>query len=290
MKQGYRTLTNVSKAAANHDKVAADFENLAEPIRYLQVALTLAGAMSAAEFRIAPILILGEPGIGKTYLAMQLAHALGVPMDKLSAGAAQGAFQLTGSHPSWSRSMAGSVFTLLSAGTSAAPVMVIDEVDKIGDGGQYPIQPALLDLLEKNTATTFKDGFYDLKFDASRIIFVLTANDLNAVPAPLLSRVSVFKVPRPKPAQRLRIIQNEVARLCRKTRLRIDLDDTATAFAERVDIDLRQTIRAVQEAFCKAIVARAGTARLEMPASTGRRGIGFVGAGCICHGDSVLIS
>lgn len=273
---GYRLMPNVRKAAKNLERVATEFENLADPIQHLQTELALAGAMAPAEFRVSPILLLGDPGIGKTYLALQLANALGVPMSKLSAGAAQAAFQLTGSHPSWTRAMPGSIFTLLSAGTSAAPVMVIDEVDKIGEGGQYPLVPALLDILEPGTARTFKDEFYDLEFDASRIIFVLTANDLAAVPAPLLSRMAVFQVPRPQPAQRLRIIQGEIAHLRQKTGKRIALDTTANDLAERVDMDLRQTIRLVQEAFTKAMMARSATANVVVPAPSGKRPIGFM--------------
>lgn len=272
---GQRLLPNTRKAAKNLEQLSANFENLAEPIQHLQTQLALAGAMAPAEFRIAPMLLLGDPGIGKTHLAMQLANALGVPMDKISAGNAQGGFQLTGSHASWTRAMAGSVFTLLSTGSSAAPVMVIDEVDKIGDG-QYPLLPVLLDLLEPGTAKEFRDTFYDLEFDASRIIFILTANDITDIPAPLLSRMSVFHVPRPQPAQRLRIIEGELASLRTRTRKRIVLDATSHELAERVDMDLRQTLRLVQEAFTRAMMAGSTTATLRLPAPTGRRLAGFV--------------
>lgn len=273
---GFRAIPNARKAIKNLERVAAAFENLAEPIKHLQTELALAGAMTPADFRISPILLLGDPGIGKTHLALQLANALGVPMDKLSAGAAQASFQLTGSHPSWNRAMPGSIFTMLSTDASATPVMVIDEVDKIGSDNQYPLEPALLDLLEPTTARTFKDAFYDLAFDASRIIFVLTANELAGVPLPLQSRMAVFHVPRPQPAQRLRIIQGEIARLRQKTRKSIALDATANDLAERVDMDLRQTIRLVQEAFTKAMMARSATANVVVPAPSGKRSIGFM--------------
>ncbi len=273
--KGYRLIPNVRKAVRNLERVADTFENLAAPIRHLQTELALAGAMAPADFRISPMLLLGDPGIGKTYLALQLANALGVPMEKISAGGSQGAFQLTGSHPTWSRAMPGSVFELLSAGTSAAPVMVIDEVDKIGQSSQYPLEPALLDIMEPGTARTFKDEFYNLEFDASHIVFVTTANDLAAVPAHLQSRMAVFEVPRPQPAQRLRIIQGEIARLRQKTRKAIDLDSTAHDLAERVDVDLRQTLRICQEAFALAMMARSATAKLTIPAAM-RRSIGFM--------------
>lgn len=274
---GYRALPDIRKATRNLDRLAADFENLAEPIKYLQTELALSGAMKPAEFRIAPMLLLGEPGIGKTYLASQLASALGVPMDKLSAGSAQGGFQLTGSHPSWIRAMPGLVFTVLANGTSATPVLVIDEVDKIGEGGGYPIVPALLDLLEINTAKTFKDEFFDMPVDASRIIVVLTANDLAAVPEPLRSRTAVFRIPRPDPVQRLRIIHLEVATLNKKTRRKLVLDGSAEDIANRADLDLRQTTRAVREAYSNALMQGDTKVTIASPSMEGQRQpMGFV--------------
>lgn len=253
---GHRALPNIRRAILNLDRLTTAFENIAEPIAYLRTELALARAMPPEDFRISPILLVGDPGIGKTYLALQLADALGVPMEKISAGGTMGGFQLTGSHSSWGRSMPGSVFTMLANGRSATPVLVVDEADKIGDNQQYPVIPTLLDLLERNTARTFKDEFFDIPFDASHIIVVLTANDREAVPAPLLSRVSEYRVPRPGRDQRLRIIQAEFERLREKTRKRITLDVAAAArLAEQTDIDLRQTQRLVAESFARALMS-----------------------------------
>lgn len=275
---GRRTLPDVKKALGNLDQLGRNFENLVEPIRHLKTELALANAMDPDEFRISPILLLGDPGIGKTYLALQLANALGVPMEKISAGSAQGGFQITGSHPTWSRAMLGSVFQLLAEGASATPVLVIDEVDKIGTGDNCPIMPALLDLLEHNTAKDFCDQYLDLKFDASRLIVVMTANEREAIPAPLLSRAALFDVPRPLEAQRRRIIDTEIAELARKTKKRVNLDQSAADdLAARVDLDLRQTRRAVVEAFANAITEGKKIAVPKIQASSSsRRLIGFV--------------
>lgn len=250
---GYRTVPNARIARANLEKTKDKFENLAEPINRLQSRLTLAGCMKPDDFYIPPMLLLGEPGIGKTCLAMQLAKSLDVPMGKISAGNAQGAFQFTGSHTSWASARPGSLFTLLAAGKSATPIVIVDEVDKIRDA-QYPVLPVLLDLLERETAKQFKDEFFEMTFDASKIIFVLTANSLDGAPPALISRCEIFEVPRPLPKQRLRIIEEVANSLRNKTRMSIVLDkSTSVILSERMDIDLRGVTRLVEEAFAIAI-------------------------------------
>ena len=254
-----------------------EFENLCEPIDKLMVDLTLAGAMHPKDFHIRPILLAGDPGVGKTHFALQLAQALGVPMQKWSAANVQAGFQLVGSAPDWKQSRPGMIFDLLATETAASPVFVLDEVDKIGVESNQPVIPALLELLEPGTAQAFRDEFFRMEFDASRIVFVLTANDVNNVPAPLLSRVEVFQVPPPEPDQRLRIIRGAVTQLCRKTHKRIELDAVAAAdLSKRTDIDLRQTIRLVNDAFAMALVNRQRIAVPRLPARHGNSTIGFV--------------
>lgn len=272
---GYRVVPDAKKASVKLEAAKSRFENLVEPIGRLQIDLVLAAAMKPSDFHITPILLLGDPGIGKTYLATQLADALGVATEKISAGGAHGSFQFTGSHTSWQGARPGSLFTLLAEGESASPVLVIDEVDKLGESN-YPVLPVLLDLLEPNTAKGFKDQFFEMEFDASRMIFVLTANSLDGVPATLLSRVEVFNVPRPEPTQRLRIIDELASQLRLKTKQQIELDkDISEQLSVRMDIDLRKLSRLVKEAFARAMQSGETTANLELPAFSGKRSIGF---------------
>jgi ATP-dependent Lon protease len=273
--RGNRTLPNSKIAHARLEAAKLRFENLVEPIERLQIDLILAAAMKPSDFRVTPLLLLGTPGIGKTFLAMQLADALGVTTEKISAGGAQGGFQLTGSHSSWTGSRPGLLFSLLAEGDSAAPVVVIDEVDKIHDA-QYPVLPVLLDLLDAGSSRHFRDEFFELKFDASRIIFVLTANSIENVPPTLLSRVEVCNVPAPEPVQRLRIIREAAEVLCIKTNRKITLDEsTVDLLSERIDIDLRRVTRLIHEAFTRAMRAGDSMARIAVPKQNGKRNIGF---------------
>ena len=266
---GNRTLPDAREASTNLDAKKIDFENLLQPIERLQTDLVLAAAMQAQDFRISPLLLLGEPGIGKTFLANQLAQALGVPTAKISAGGAQGAFQLTGSHSTWTNAKPGMVAALLAKSASAAPVLVIDEVDKIHED-RHAFLPVLLDLLDAGTAKCFRDEYFEMEFDASHIIVVLTANDINKVPPPLLSRVEAFTVPAPQPEQRLRIIAQTMADLSDKTGHHITFAaGIAERLAERMDIDLRQLTRLVRASFATALHAGDKVARLKTPDAIG---------------------
>jgi len=272
---GCRTLPDAKSATLKLEAAKSRFENLVEPIGRLQMDLILAAAMKPQEFRVSPILLLGDPGVGKTFLATQLADALGVSTEKISAGGAQGGFQLSGSHSGWHTACPGMIFSVLAEGGSASPVVVIDEADKIRDAS-YPVLPVLLDLLDAGTAKQFKDEFFEVTFDASRIIFVMTANSLDGIPLPLLSRVEVFEVPSPEPQQRLRIIEETAESLRRKTKRQIALDvSTSQLLSERRDIDLRRVTRLIKEAFAQAMMSDARVAQLAIPKSEARRNIGF---------------
>lgn len=277
---GYRALPRTRSALKKLATAQTLFGNLREPIQKLKIDLTLIGAMRAKDFRVRPILLTGQPGVGKTHFALKLAEILGVPMRKWSAGSAQASFQLTGGDSAWHHARPGMIVEMLASGKSATPVLILDEVDKIGSDGRYPVTPVLLDLLESGTASAFQDAFFRMTFDASRIIYVLTANDPDAVPPPLLSRVEVFDIPAPEPEQRLQLILAEVRRLQRATGKRIELDASAAeALSERSDVDLRATHRLVQDAFATAMASGKAFAVLKVPRRAARLTIGFVADG-----------
>lgn len=263
---GYRVLPDVKKAHVILEKAKSQFENLVTPISFLQKNLALSGAMKAEDFGVRPIILLGDPGVGKTMLAAALAESLSGRMEKVGAGSC--GHDLNGLSTYWTKAKQGQVFTSLAEGTTASPVFVIDEIDKTSDDPSHPLLPVLLELLEPGTAKVFRDEFFEVTIDASRIIFIMTANDLSGVSEPLLSRCEIFFVPRPGAEQRMRIIKDNMKFLNAKTGQKIKLDKVSgQALADSLDIDMRLTVSYVKDAFATAMIAKAKVAKIVLPDS-----------------------
>ena len=144
-----------------------------------------------------PMLLLGEPGIGKTHFARRIAELLGtgfgfVPMSSLTAG-----WVLSGASSQWKNAKPGKVFDTFLNGDYANPVIVVDELDKASSDGQYDPLGALYELLEIKTATRFVDEFVELPIDASGAVWLATANDAARIPEPLLDRLTVYEIDKP---------------------------------------------------------------------------------------------
>src|ERR671922_1009951 len=146
---------------------------------------------------VPPMLLLGEPGIGKTHFARKIAQLLGtgfgfVPMSSLTAG-----WVLSGASSQWKNAKPGKVFDTFVNGDYANPVIVVDEIDKASGDGQYDPLGALYELLEVETATRFVDEFVELPIDASGAVWLATANEVGRIPEPLLNRLTVYEIDPP---------------------------------------------------------------------------------------------
>ena len=146
---------------------------------------------------IAPMLLLGPPGIGKTHFAREVAHLLGTGMGFVSMSSLTAGWVLSGASSQWKGARPGKVFETLVDGAYANPVMVIDEIDKARGEHAYDPLGALYSLLEHDTAHDFTDEFAEVAIDASQVIWVATANDERAIPEPILNRVNVYQVQAP---------------------------------------------------------------------------------------------
>ena len=170
-----------------------NFGSVLEDIRK-QLALCM-DSEDAVE--LPPILLLGDPGIGKTHFARRISQLLGtgygfVPMSSLTAG-----WVLSGASSQWKNAKPGKVFETFLNGEYANPVMVVDELDKASADGQYDPLGALYELLETQTAMRFTDEFAEIPIDASRAVWFATANDASRIPEPLLNRMNVYEIAPP---------------------------------------------------------------------------------------------
>lgn len=145
-----------------------------------------------------PLLLVGSPGIGKTFYTNKLASILDLPKIDIDFSTATSTFVLSGTSSKWGNSSAGAICKMLMTEKVANGIVIIDEIDKAGgqSSGGDPIN-ALLNLLEPHTAAHFSDEFLEVPMDASHLNYVATANDISNLPAPVLSRFTIFHVEKP---------------------------------------------------------------------------------------------
>lgn len=183
------------------DELDVQFPNFTEVIDYFRALFNLAALHGSERHgavpELEPILLDGPPGVGKSYFAMTFADMLGVPYTRLDFGSMQTGGELTGSDAMWANSKAGGVFKMLVERDYANPVMLLDEIDKTNPNQVYNPESALLTLLERSTSTTFHDlSLPDLSINASKIIWIATANELRRITPAIVSRFRVFTVGR----------------------------------------------------------------------------------------------
>ncbi len=178
------------------DELYDSCPNFGEVIDDLKKYLALSVAGNEP-MQFTPILLLGEPGIGKTHFARELASKLGTGHEFVSMSSLTAGWILSGASAQWNNAKPGKVAHTLVHGDYANPIVVLDEIDKAGGDSRYDPMGALYSLLEHDTARNFKDEFVDIDIDASHILWVTTANDERSIPEPILNRMNVYEVPRP---------------------------------------------------------------------------------------------
>lgn len=208
---GYRQIKPLPERL---DALRGRFPNFGRAIDAIE-ALAALGRHSEIEPPAEPILLVGEPGIGKTYFIEALAQAAAVDLGTVALGSAQGGFQITGTSLHWANPSPGQVWQLLAAGEAANAILLLDELDKMAGDVRYRTESSLLDLLDPRTAVRFVDQSMDLAFDASLLFKIATANSLEKLSPPIRSRFEIVPIAPPTPVQLAEIYRQQWVQLCR---------------------------------------------------------------------------
>jgi ATP-dependent Lon protease len=274
---GDRFVTTPSSTDAL-DPLYDDCPNFGEVLddlgRYL--GLSLAGG---GNVNVMPVLLLGDPGVGKTHFGKRLAAVLGTEFEFISMNALSAGFVITGSSSSWKGAKCGRVAERLVRGRFANPVVLLDEVEKATGSTQSDPMAALYQLLEPETSRAFHDEFIDVDLDASQVFWVLTANALDGIPPALLSRMAVYEVPAPTAEQAAGIAQRVYGGLLRELKLQnVEPELTAGVLEKISEISPREMRKTLLDGLGYAVAAGRSALLPEdvhIKADTSRRKIGF---------------
>lgn len=182
-----------AQALLEIERLGAEQPNFAE-VTELIINTLHAQMITGRSAQLPPMLLSGAPGVGKTRYIKRIAKILGAPFADIQLAGVPDAFRISGLSRYWGTAGEGMIANLFATQDIANPIFLMDEIDKTKkDEKSDPLSVILL-LLERESAKSFKDSFVDIPLDVSHASFIATANDIDELPDPLVSRFHCIEV------------------------------------------------------------------------------------------------
>jgi len=229
-KAGYIPLKQFNNALDDIADLKQYYPNFSEVIDRVKDEIFMAINVEEREaaVELPPFILDGPPGIGKTRFLHDLAKVLNVYFEAFDMAAMTAGFELGGSTAVWRSGQPGKVVEAICRGRCANPIILLDELDKLSQQGNSPVESALFSLLEPMTAKNFQDEYLKIKADCSHINWVATCNDFSRLPEPIQSRFDRLIIKAPNREEKELIVQSVYKSLRQEQKLTKAFTDSLT--------------------------------------------------------------